>query len=163
MEVVELRRAKPADDPSIAAILDAARHDIPLKDTFLLPNILKWLSMQLPELDTWVIVSEGQVGAVAVVKGMDIAYLAASADHRRLGFSRKLVRHVKRLAAVKGWPALTAKATVANTKVITLLSSEGFTFDSAATANDPLPELHWQHYRWDAGNGRSSGQPKRRI
>ena len=158
-EAVALRRAESADDSAIASILDAGRRDIPLDDAFSLPRILDWLSIKRADLDAWVIVAAGQVVAVAVLEGTDIAYVAAAADLRRRGFGRKLVRHAKRMAVANAWPALTAKAKASNTKVIALLKDEGFGFDREATEASPWPERHWQHYRWSNGKGRPSGHP----
>lgn len=75
-----MRRATSQGDRLITVILDAARNDIPLSDSFSLARIYEWLGKERRNLDIWVIDVANDIAAVAVLKEANIFYLAVAPD-----------------------------------------------------------------------------------
>jgi GNAT superfamily N-acetyltransferase len=129
------RKARKADGPAVFALVWAARDDIPLDPDFYNDVNKKWISEFCKKGDVWVVEEAGTVIGAMVLSGNEVFYLVVSANHRRLGVGRTLLRKAK----CKGrW----VRVKPTNLAMIQLLEGEKFQRDP-----DHLRGSGWHVYR----------------
>ena len=122
-----LRRAREVEAGVVHALLWSAKDDIPLVEAFQTdPYYREWVADRCKQKVVWVVTEKRKIIGTMVMRGTEIFYLAVSAEHRRKGVARMLVRKAKALCRERG---VTAKAVPGNIPVARLLVAEGFRCD----------------------------------
>ena len=137
-----IRQGRVEDAVILNAIWMAARESIPLKirDDQFDEYVTVWQGWCRAQ-EVWVIEADDQIAALMRISGPEIMYLVTAADHANNGYARRLVEYAKDLAAKKSLDHLMAKVKHYNSKIINLLESCGFIYDSDRTLQD--------RYGWD--------------
>ena len=151
------RRASADDIPAVARLLDRARQQIPLADSFTLEHITLWLSrLQSPTHRVFVIEAGEEIAAATVLeeneREAEVTYVVTSPDHQRQGHGRRLLQTAKHELSTA--EVLAARVQPTNGPVIALLASEGFVSDAELDERNWALPGGWRWYSW-----RAAGNP----
>lgn len=130
------RFARVREAAAIHALLWTAREDIPLRDTFILPDRIEWVRNECRRRQFWVIEIDGEIAGLMRLDANGVFYLVTAEAYRRRGVATMLIAYAK-----KRYRSLTAKTQAANRRTIALLEREGFSY---------VWEDHtgWVHFEW---------------
>ncbi|HEY8094900.1 MAG TPA: GNAT family N-acetyltransferase [Methylobacter sp.] len=131
-----LRFARVREAAAIHALLWTARDDIPLRDTFILPDRIEWVRKECRRRQFWVIEIDGEIAGVMRLDANEVFYLVTADAYRRRGVAAMLITYAK-----KRRPTLTAKTKATNRRTAALLDKEGFCFRWEDTDR-------WLHFEW---------------
>jgi GNAT superfamily N-acetyltransferase len=141
-----LRRAREAEAAVIHALLWSAKDAIPLTEAFQTDPYRQWVADRCKEKVVWVVADKSKILGTMVMQGNEIFYLAVSADHRRKGAARILVKKAKALCKAHG---VRAKAAPGNIPIAKLLTTEGFRCDGIIPGVPGSITASWIGYSWN--------------
>jgi N-acetylglutamate synthase-like GNAT family acetyltransferase len=123
-----LRRARVRDAGVIQTLISECGPEIGMTTDFKGPDYLKVVKGWCRQGQVWVDELAGKVTGAMVMTGNEIFYLVVSAENRKGGVGRGLIKRAKLVCRRNGWSGLQAKVVPSNVPIVNLLKSEGFGF-----------------------------------
>ena len=97
------------DAPAIQTLLSDCGPEIGMTTDFKGPDYLDQVKYWCRQRRIWVDDRAGKVAGAMVMAGNEIFYLAVSAQHRKEGVGRGLIKRAKLICRRNGWDELQAK------------------------------------------------------